>query len=505
MKNLFPYILVGILSAGTTFGLIQYTKDNPNFTQQFTQSATEEGAHFATYDYASSGTTMPDFTRAAETSVNAVVSIKNFGATRQQQQGANPMDFFNDPFFDQFFNQPRNQRQQRNENRPSGAGSGVIISEDGYIVTNNHVIDGASRLEVTLNNQQSYTARVVGTDPNTDIALIKIDESNLPFLTFFNSDNLRVGEWVLAVGNPFSLNSTVTAGIVSATGRRIGILNQSGQHPIESFIQTDAAINPGNSGGALVNTNGHLVGINTAIYSQTGSYAGYGFAIPANMARKIVEDIRSYGMVQRGYIGISGLDLSNAEQVRRYNQDRQTEVKTGQGVMVIGLSEGGGAEEAGLREGDIIRNIDGTAINAFSTLSYVVGNKNPGDRVSVQVLRDGKERTFPVVLKDLRGHETIRTLDDLTVIEKLGADFENLSERQKVQYGIDKGVMAINVDGRGKLAGIGINNGYIILKINNKEVDSEKDIENILKSYSGNVTVQYVDRYGRIYQQGFTL
>ncbi|MDO5655335.1 MAG: Do family serine endopeptidase [Flavobacteriaceae bacterium] len=507
MKNILSYALVGVLSAGTTYGLIEYASPNGFFNQKETSQlndSMQNNAHFASFNYSSSGTIMPDFTSAAERSVNAVVSIKNFGnQNSQSRRGQNPFDFFNDPFFDQFFDRGQ-QRQQFDEDMPSGAGSGVLISEDGYIVTNNHVIADASKLEVTLNNQQTYTAKVIGADPNTDIALIKIDEDNLPFLTFNNSDNLKVGEWVLAIGNPFGLNSTVTAGIVSAKGRGIGILRQSGDHPIESFIQTDAAINPGNSGGALINTNGHLVGINTAIYSQTGSYAGYGFAVPASIVQKVVNDFKTYGMVQRGYIGIEGMDLSNERDVRDYNRRTGNNVKTSHGFMVTGLSEKGGAIEAGIEEGDIVKEVDGRRITSFAALSAAVGGKNPGDKVDVVVIRDGKERTYKVMLKDLQGNANTRSIDDLTVMEKMGGKFEPLTDKQKVQYGIDSGVLVTEVNRTGILKDIGINQGYIIMKVNNKEVNSGKDIEKILKNYKGNVSLNFVDRYGRIYTKGFS-
>lgn len=509
MKNILTYALVGVLSAGTTYGLIEYTQhhDFPGKSVIADAKDSENGSQFATYNYTSSGTEMPDFTNAAEHSVNAVVSIKNYGSSNvQSARGSNPFDFFNDPFFDQFFDrgQQHQQRQQRDESMPSGAGSGVIISSDGYIVTNNHVIANADKLEVTLNDQQTYTAKLIGTDPNTDIALVKIDEDNLPYLSFYNSDNLRIGEWVLAVGNPFGLNSTVTAGIVSAKGRSIDILRRNGDHPIESFIQTDAAINPGNSGGALVNTNGHLVGINSAIASQTGSYVGYGFAVPANLVKKVVNDIKNYGRVQRGYIGIQGMDLSNEVVVKDYNRRNNTELKTSQGVLVTGLSENGGAIEAGIEEGDIIKAVDGKIVKTFSSLSLAVGGKNPGDKVDVKVLRDSKEKTYHVTLKDLDGNAKIRSVDDLTIREKLGANFEPLTDKQKVQYGIESGVLVTDVKRTGILSDMGIKEGSIILNINKKDVNSGKDIDKILNKYKGNVSVNYVDRYGRIYTKGFS-
>ncbi|MXV38726.1 Do family serine endopeptidase [Flavobacteriaceae bacterium Ap0902] len=511
MNNLFKYALVGVISAGTTFGLIEYTQgDNAMFQETLgiqTSESEEANQHFASYDYTSAGTALPDFTEAAEQSVNAVVSIQNYGKRDPRRSGgSNPFEFFNDPFFDQFFKGRGGQPQQQEEmdDMPTSAGSGVIISKDGYIVTNNHVIAESNRLEVTLNNKQTYTARLVGTDPNTDIALLKIDEDNLPFLAFFNSDNLKVGEWVLAVGNPFGLNSTVTAGIVSAKGRGIGILGRNGDHPIESFIQTDAAINPGNSGGALINTNGHLVGINTAIYSQTGSYAGYGFAVPANLVKKVVNDIKQFGMVQRGYLGVGAVDLSDDFAVKRYNKLNDANIKAGQGVMVTDLTEEGGALEAGLEKGDIIKEVDGKKINSFAALSLAVGGKSPGDSVKVTVDRDGSTRTYNVILKDLDGNAKTRSVEDLTPTERLGATFKPLTERQKIEFGIDSGVVVTSVKRNGILNQIGISEGYIILKINNKEVNSKEDIDKILKNKNDKVSVNFVDRYGRIYTKGFT-
>ncbi|MRJ09811.1 Do family serine endopeptidase [Ornithobacterium rhinotracheale] len=518
MKNILTYALVGVVSAGTTYGLIEYSQNN-NFisNQNITTSANgsdNNNGQFATYSYTSGGTVMPDFTKAANESVNAVVSITNLqdASQRSSQRGMNPFDLFNDPFFDEFFGpqsrgqrQPQRQNQSNNEPVPVGMGSGVIISSDGYIVTNNHVVKDAAKLEVTLNNKQSYVAKLIGTDPNTDLALLKIDEDNLPFLSFYNSDNLQVGEWVLAVGNPFGLTSTVTAGIVSAKGRGIGILSKNSDHPIESFIQTDAVINRGNSGGALINTNGHLVGINTAIFSETGSYAGYGFAIPSNLVKKVINDIKNYGMVQRGYVGIQGFDLSDEMRIKAYNKEKGTKLKTGRGIYVTDITPEGGAQQAGIKTGDIIMKIDGQPINTFSTLSFAVGRKSPGDKVRVEILRDGSYKTFDVVLKDLKGNAKIRSKQDLSVAEKLGASFKPLTDKQKIQYGINSGVLVESLQPNSQFAKIGINEGYIILKINGKEVNSEKDINKILKNFKGNVSVNFVDRYGRIYTQGFSM
>lgn len=512
MKNLLTYALVGVVSAGTTFGLIEYNKSNDVSSNSVATLQPEQNgnAQFATYNYTSAGTDLPDFTKAAESSVNAVVSVTNYGTRSNRQSGGNPFgDMFSDPFFEHFFGERfrGQQRQPQSEQKevPLTAGSGVIISKDGYIVTNNHVIQNATKVEITLNNKQNYTAKVIGTDPNTDISLLKIDEDNLPYLSFFNSDNLKVGEWVLAVGNPFGLNSTVTAGIVSAKGRSINILGKNGDHPIESFIQTDAAINPGNSGGALVNTNGHLVGINTAIFSQTGSYAGYGFAVPSNIVQKIVSDLKQYGMVQRGFLGVGILDTSDEQMVKQYNKEFDKKVKPNSGIMVSQLSDDGGAIEAGIEEGDFIKKIDGQPVTAYSNLSVAIGSKNPGDVVKVTVERNGKLRDYNVTLKDINGNAKIRSKADLTATEKMGASFQPLTDEMKARYGIKNGVMVTSISSRSDFAQIGINEGYIITKINGKDINSKNDIDKILKNYKGNVSVNFLDRYGRMYTQGFKM
>src|SRR5690606_12624328 len=314
-----------------------------------------------------------------------------------------------------------------------------------------------------------------------------------------------VGDWVVAVGNPFGLNSTVTAGIVSAKGRSIDILRRNAKSPIESFIQTDAAINPGNSGGALVNANGDLVGINTAISSRTGTYEGYGFAVPSNLVKKVVEDIKKYGIVQRGYLGVEVTDLSDEYYVKHYNKRNGTNYKAQPGVLIERLTDKGGAQASGLEKGDIIIEVGGQKITSYSKLSAAVGSKYPGDKVKVKVLRDGKEREYTVTLRDNKGNTKTRSIADLTVSEKLGAEFEPLTDRQKISFGIDYGVMVKDVEQGGKLYSIGVGNDYIILKVNDKNVNSQEDIEKILKNHKGKVSISYVDTYGRIYTRGFTL
>ena len=503
LKKLLPFAVVGVISGATTVGVQQYLGHNTSMNDQgyFTKASD------VSFVGMNSGAVGDDFVKASKTTVPAVVTIKNY-QTRNTSNRASDQDLF-----DFFFGpqngrgQQRQQQQQVPDNMPSGMGSGVIISPDGYIISNNHVVAGANKLEVVLSNKKSYIATLVGTDPNTDISLLKIEEKGLPYLNFANSDNVEVGQWVLAVGNPLGLNSTVTAGIISAKGRGIGILGQQGKatNPIESFLQTDAAINPGNSGGALVNANGDLIGINSAIQSTTGYYQGYGFAVPANLARKIVEDIKKFGIVQRGFLGVTSLDLSNDQQVAEYNRREKTNIKTGSGIYVMGTQDEGGAQSAGIKVGDIITKIDNTTITDFADLSSSIGSKRPGDKVVVTYMRNGKENTTTVTLKDQKGGTSTRTKADLSVTEKIGADFKSIDDRAKAYYGINNGVTATNVTEGGEMAKAGIVDGYIITEINGKPVNSQKDIENILNKYSGTVQVKYMDEYGRGYQRGFKM
>ncbi len=501
LKKLLPFAFVGVISGATTFGAIHFFDQNASTEDYSYFTTAKSDVQFAGFNQGAIG---DDFVKASKTTVPAVVTIKNYqnrNAGRSSEQD----------IFDWFFRNPesRNQRQQQQkpENVPSGMGSGVIISPDGYIISNNHVVAGANKIEVVLSNKKSYIATLIGTDPNTDISLLKIEEKGLPYLNFANSDVVEVGQWVLAVGNPLGLNSTVTAGIISAKGRGIGILASQGRatNPIESFIQTDAAINPGNSGGALVNTNGELIGINSAISSPSGYYAGYGFAVPSNLARKIVEDIKKFGLVQRGYLGVNSLDLSNDQQVAAYNSEFKTNLKTGDGVYITGITENLGAEAAGLRKGDIITQIDNIKISDFADLSLAVGSKRPGDQVNVTYLRNGQQTTTRVTLKDQKGNTTARTRADLTVTEKIGAEFQPLSDRFKTDYGLNSGVVTKNVQEGGEMAKIGVVDNYIVIEVNGKAVNSQKDVENILKNYKGNVQIKFVDEYGRIYTKGFAM
>lgn len=496
LKKLIPYTFVGVISGATTFGAIHYFSYK-NSDSEFSYFAPKNNdAKYATFNMTGVG---DDFVKASKMTVPAVVSIKNY-SNRTSARSEQDM-------FDLFFGNPfgNNQKQQQPKDTPTGMGSGVIISPDGYIISNNHVVAGASKLEVVLSNKKSYVANLVGTDPTTDIALLKIEEKGLPYLNFANSDNVEVGQWVLAVGNPMGLNSTVTAGIVSAKGRSIDLLIQQSRTPIESFIQTDAAINPGNSGGALVNPNGELIGINSAISSKTGYYEGYGFAVPSNLARKVVEDIKKFGLVQRGFLGVKSLDLSDTRQVSIYNQQNKTNIKSGDGVYLIEVVDKGGAEAAGLRPGDIITKVDETAVSNYYDLSFAVGTKRPGDKVAVTYLRNGRTNTVNVTLRDEKGGTSFRSKADLTVTEKIGADFEPLSERFKTDYGLNSGVVAKNVQSGSEMSKIGVVDNYIVIEVNGKPVNSQKDVEKILQGYTGNVQVKYVDEYGRISTRGFKM
>lgn len=501
IKKIIGYPLIGSFSALTTLGILNYLQkeESGNFTstpteiEQITQTADTQHAVLANNVFTRASHN-PTFTSAAEKTVNAVVNVKNYSSTGRNGE-LNSFDFF--------FGFPQQRQQKKGSPRPIGHGSGVIISADGYIVTNNHVIKGAKKIEVTLNDQSTYEATLVGTDPNADIALLKIKGSNLPHLKFYNSDDIKVGEWVLAVGNPFSLNSTVTAGIVSAKGRSLNILRES-DSPIESFIQTDAAINPGNSGGALVNTNGDLVGINSAISSQTGSYIGYGFAVPSNLVRKIVEDLKKYGLVQRGYIGINVLDLTNEEAVRSYNDAKGSSIKTQQGTLVTGFSKNGGAINSGIEKGDIIKSINGRAVKSQASLSLLIGSKHPGDHVDITILRNGKERTYKVELKDAEGRNKTRSLSDLSAMERLGVKFEPLTAKQKQRLGTDHGLQVVSLKSTSKLKKIGIREGYVVLKINDKKMNTLKEVETALNK-TKTISIRFVDRYGRIYTGGLKM
>lgn len=413
-----------------------------------------------------------DFTVAAENTVNAVVCIKSYTKQRQQQQGY-PGGGFNDPFFEFFFGpQPRQQqpRQQRDsEPVQSGLGSGVILSEDGYIVTNNHVIDGADKLEVLLNDNSTYEASVIGTDEATDLALIKIDAEKLHAITFGNSDDLKIGEWVLAVGNPFGFNSTVTAGIVSAKARSISQNTRGGKMGIESFIQTDAALNPGNSGGALVNLKGELIGINSAIYSNTGSYSGFSFAIPTSIVKKVMTDIRQYGTVQRAMLGCTIVELDS----KIAKEKKITATKNG--VMVGSVTENSTAEEIGLQPDDVIIGINNVTIATVPQLLEQLNQYRPGDQITVVFIRNNQKMEKSGTLRNSHGSTSITKKGDFS---ELGCAFMKLNDDTKRKLGISSGVKVTGLK-EGAFRDAGIKEGFIIVDINGRRVNSSDDVENI--------------------------
>lgn len=454
---LFVSMLGGMITLGSYKMLVEEDLFIPEDQQQEVTTTSSPGILPVSYETPVYGTNA-DFTEAAEKTVHGVVHVKNVAV----------------------FKQPRTIQEYYARGGSGGkalrgAGSGVIITADGYIVTNNHVIDGASEIEVTLNNNQTYKAEVIGTEPRADIALIKIDATDLEYLPFGNSNNIKLGEWVLAVGNPFNLTSTVTAGIVSAKARDI---NNDGTP--QSYIQTDAAINPGNSGGALVNINGELIGINTAITSQTGSYIGYGFAVPSNNARKIVEDIIEYGNVQQGILGIRGQDLNQGI-------SQQLDLPVAQGVIIGDVDSESGAAIAGIKEGDVIRQIDNIHVRKMSDLTGYIGSKRPNDVVKVTVLRNGKERDFDVTL----------TKYETYAITPIGLEVTNASKEDLKKNKVPNGVKisrALKPDKQSQ-ALIGI----IITKIDNEDVTKVADVRKILnnKDQEEPLSVTFVNREGK--------
>lgn len=459
MKKIATLLFVSILGGALTLGsyklffdeeTVQFQSENHNSQSSFIPVTNSNRVYG----------TNADFTAAAEKTVHAVVHVKNVAV----------------------FKGPRNiweyYQYGNNSGRAlQGAGSGVIITPDGYIVTNNHVIEGASEIEVTLNNNKTYKAEVIGSDPISDIALIKVDAENLDYIPFGNSNNVKLGEWVLAVGNPFNLKSTVTAGIISAKARDLNARDNSPQ----SFIQTDAAINPGNSGGALVNISGELIGINTAISSPSGSYIGYAFAVPSNNARKIVEDIMEYGDVQQGILGIRGGSITPAA-------IRELELSESQGVFVSEVTPGSGAAQAGIRQKDIIKQIDNINITKFSDLTGYINSKRPGDEVKVRLIRDGDEREVNVKLTRLETYS----------IPVIGLEVANVTEEELKEINAPNGVkinrtLAENLPSADLVGGI-------ISEINNQKVNSIRDVKNVIQERrsADPIVITYYDRNGEI-------
>ncbi len=487
-KKLLGVTLVAILSSGITIGVLSLSPFQAHlFGEQAGNSEKSlegEYAHPTTFSpTAVHAAFETDFTVAAENTVNAVVSIKSTSTPKQGQYGG-----FSDPFFEYFFGQGGRQSQPQPQ---MGLGSGVIITPDGYIVTNNHVVEGADKLDITLNDNRTFNGRVIGTDPSTDLALVKIDAKDLPSIKFGDSDQLKVGEWVLAVGNPHGLTSTVTAGIVSAKARSIGMLANNQRMGIEAFIQTDAAVNPGNSGGALVNTAGELVGINTAIYSQTGSYSGYSFAVPTSIVSKVIADLKQYGTVQRAVLGVGYQEITS-----EFAKEKGIAVQ--EGVYVGEVFNRSAAMEAGIKEGDVITSINGVKIKNGATLVEQLAKYRPGDKIKVGLIRGNESKEVSLTLRNSQGNTE---LTKISGIDSLGAGFNELNGKELQELNIRYGVKVIGVkDGKFKAAGI--RDGFIILEVNNTAIKSVNDMEQIYDSIIKSDRAQKVMFISGMYPNG---
>jgi serine protease Do len=487
MKRFLKLVAASILGSALTIAVFLLTGMNKNdLTIHKDQNILP--AHQAVYTVKENGELVPlDFTGVSKEVMNSVVHIKSTRkiSAREQNFYYDPFeDPFGDDFFKFFFGEPRQEKQQRVKPEPyiqEGTGSGVIINSNGYIVTNNHVVADADEIEVTLYNNEVYKAKIIGTDPSTDIALIQIKNNELQALPLGNSDNVEVGEWVLAIGNPFNLNSTVTAGIISAKGRNINIIND--KSAIEAFIQTDAAINPGNSGGALVNLNGELIGINTAIASLTGTYMGYGFAIPANIVSKVVEDIMKYGMVQRAYLGVM---------IRDVNGDlaKEKDLEVNEGAYVDSLTENSSAGQAGIKIGDVIVKVGQTPIKKSADLLEQIGRHRPGDNVDVVVNRKGKEFTYSVTLANQKGLKRLVEKEKQDILDVLGATFENLDENKAKKLGIDGGVVVKELQNGVLKSQTDMKEGFIITGANKVKIKSVDDLKKELKDSKGGVMLE---------------
>lgn len=469
MKKVFFYlgiIAVAATAGGTTAWVLgRNMEPGVTYINHEVERTPALGTHFTSYE----SERYPDLTYAAENAVKAVVNIEAV-----QEVEVRGGSFGYDPFLE-FFGIPqrgfnRGGEPQKQERRAGG--SGVIISPDGYIVTNNHVIEDATKLRVKLNDGRVFDAKIIGSDPTTDVALIKVEGKDLPTLPFGSSDALRLGEWVLAIGSPYNLQSTITAGIVSAKARQLGVIPS--EFSIESFIQTDAAVNPGNSGGALVNTHGELVGINTLIQSQTGSYVGYSFAVPESIVRKVVMDLKEYGVVQRAMLGIT---FRPVDQAFLDSEGKELGIDELGGVYVASVLDGGAASEAGIRKGDIILDIDGVKLEQASTLQEQVAKHRPNDKVKLSVKRDGKVKQMEVTLRNKAGKTELLTREDVDVVEILGGKFADAGSKLCRELDIRGGVQVVSIKADGILARARVREGFVITHINDHQVLSLADLQ----------------------------
>lgn len=491
MKSNLKIFGIGLLGGILPMALLMMFTDGPlaPHTDTVVGGSTGEYAYNTRFN-SMEGLPTDDFVAASENSLNSVVHVTTKVVTTSFQRD----------IFSEFFYGPGAGGREFKQ-YGSGSGSGVIITEDGYIVTNNHVIEDASEIEVILNDNRKYAAEIVGTDPSTDIAVIKIKETGLQPIPLGNSDDIHVGEWVLAVGNPFNLTSTVTAGIVSAKARNINLLSErsgSGIVPIESFIQTDAAVNPGNSGGALVNTRGELVGINTAIASQTGSYAGYSFAVPVNLVKKVMADLMDYGIVQRGFLGVQIADVTQ-------ELKEQKKLPNTRGVYVSEVVENGSAAKAGVKAGDVILKVGSREVNSVAELQEEVGKRRPGDKVAVTV-RDtkGNEDVKEIILRNRDGETTLVSKEEVSKNAALGATFRELTSKEKEELNITYGVKIQSLSA-GKLKSLGLTEGMVITKINNEPVTDIEQLTAKLNGRNRGVLLEIMTESGRKDYVGFGL
>ncbi len=476
---------IGGLLPLATYLTINYYSDDSKLSDRVLDGNKQYNARFASMQ----GTPV-DFIQASENTINSVVHV----TTKVVQTS------FQRDIFQEFFYGPGAGGREFKQ-YGSGSGSGVIVSSEGYIVTNNHVIENASEIEVILNDNSKYSAKVIGTDPSTDIAILKIEGSGFQPIPLGNSDELKVGEWVLAVGNPFNLTSTVTAGIVSAKARNINLLSDRSKQdvlPIESFIQTDAAVNPGNSGGALVNTKGELVGINTAIASQTGSYSGYSFAVPVNLVEKVMRDLIDYGIVQRGYLGVQINDIT--QEIKTKNNLPSTK-----GVFVAKVIEDGSADKAGLKDGDVILKIGTKEVNSVASLQEEIGKRRPGDKISVTVrTKKGEEEIKELILRNKEGETKLISKEEISKNAALGATFMELTDKEKKELNISYGVKIKTIQ-PGKLKSIGLTEGMVISKVNNEPIESVEQLTTKLNGVNRGILLEIVTESGQRDYKGFGL
>jgi serine protease Do len=473
MKRVIGAFLIAAIGGASALGLHAIFIKNQTRTEYVQNTP---NVKYVNLPGPASGEGAVDFTAAAEMAVQGVVHVKTV------MEAQNNQFYFNDPWKD-FFGGGGYPQQQPQLQQASG--SGVIISPEGFIVTNNHVIEHAQKIEVTLNDKRTYEAKLVGRDPAYDIAVLKIDETHLPYVNYGNSDDMRLGQWVLAVGNPFNLTSTVTAGIISAKARNINIIDndpEAGVNAVESFIQTDAAVNPGNSGGALVNTRGELIGINTAIASQTGSYAGYAFAVPSNLVKKVVADLREFGTVQRAYLGVTIADIDS-------KLAKEKNLTSNEGVYVNTVNEEGSAALAGVKDGDIITHVGTIAVNSVPELQEQISRYRPGDKLALSIKRDGKESTLSLILKNKDNNTKVVEKENIEVTKALGATFETVAAEEKSKLGIENGLKVTRLE-PGKLKNAGIKEGFIITTIDHKKINTKEELKSVLDNKKGGILLE---------------